>query len=108
MALGDDIHIVNSPVQPYRTVTNLNVVTTYSDGSPWNNEYASLVLWGIANNTGEHNHIMVNLPSAGYTTEQDAINDRNNYANYTIPREFQGVGFLIGRFVIRRSSTTYT
>ena len=103
----DDIHIVNHPTTPYVTRTNLNTLSVYSTGSTWNNEWQNLVIWGVANKTGEKSHLMVNLASAGYLTETDATEDRKNYANYTIPRTFRGVGFLIARITVRRSPAGY-
>lgn len=108
MSIGDDIDVVNDPITPYRTTTNLNDITVFSTGDTWNNLWGNLVVWGVANKTGETDHIMVNLPSDGYTSEDIAIEDRNNYANYTIPREFKGTGYLIGRFTIRRSGAIFT
>lgn len=108
MSAGDDIHIVNDFTTPYRTTSNLNTVTIYSDGSTWNNEWQNLVLWGVANKSGEVSHIMLNLSSDGYLTEADAIEDPNNYASYTIPRAFRGVGFLIARITVKRAPVGYT
>ncbi|MCP4393968.1 MAG: hypothetical protein GY804_06860 [Alphaproteobacteria bacterium] len=108
MAIGDECHVINDPVLPYRITTNLNDITSYSSGSTWNNDWSNIVVWGVANKTGEADHIMVNLPSDGYNSEDNAINDRNNFSNYTIPETFKGVGFLIGRFTIRRSGSTFT
>lgn len=108
MASGDDVHVWNDPVLPYRTTTNLNDITVYSDGSSWNNEWSNIVVWGVCNKTNEPSHIMINLPSGGYNSEDSAIADADGYANYTIPKQFKGVGFLIGRFSLRRSGTSFT
>ena len=108
MSTGDDVHVVNDNTAPYRTTSNLNDIDAYSDGSSWNNEWASIVVWGIANKTGEESHVMINLPSAGYNSEADAIADADGYANYNIPDIFKGVGFLIARFTIRVSGSTFT
>lgn len=108
MAQGDEAHIVNDATTPYRLTTNLNDIDSYSTGLSWNNEWSNIVVWGIANKSGEADHIMINLPSDGYNSEENAINDRNNYSSYIIPEIFKGVGFLIGRFTIRRSGTTFT
>lgn len=108
MSTGDDVHIPNHPTTAYFTTTNLNTVTTYSTGTTWNNQWQNLVIWGVANKTGEISHLMVNLASDGYLSESDGIADRNNYTNYTIPREFRGVGFLIARITVRRDPTGYT
>lgn len=107
MALGDEIHVVNDPNTPYRSTSNLNDITVYSTGSNWNNDWSNIVVWGVANKSGEPNHLFCNLPSAGYNSEDNAIEDRNNFTNYTIPKEFKGAGFLIGRFTIRRSGTSF-
>lgn len=108
MTIGDDVHIVNDPTTPYRTTTNLNTVTVYSDGTTWNNEWTNITLWGVANKTGETSHLMINLSSGGYLSEENAYEDADNLTNYTIPRTFRGVGFLIGRFTVRRSPAGYT
>jgi hypothetical protein len=107
MALGDEIHVVNDPITPYRGTSNLNDITVYSDGSIWNNDWSNIVVWGVANKTGEPSHLFCNLPSNGYNSEANAIEDRNNFTNYTIPKEFKGAGFLIGRFTLRRSGATF-
>lgn len=108
MATGDDIHIVNDSVSPYRTTTNLNDITDDSEGNTLNNKWFSLVIWGVANKTGESSHIMCNLPSGSYLTEVDAVNDVEGYSNYTIPKVFKGTGFLIARFTIRKQSANFT
>ena len=108
MAAGDEIHVVNDPVTPYRRTTNLNDIISFSSGLSWNNSWSSIVVWGIANKTGEASHLMVNLPSDGYNSEEGAIEDRSNFSNYSIPPEFRGVGFLIGRFTIRPSGGSFT
>lgn len=108
MQAGDSIHVVNDFTTPYRRTTNLNDITAYSDGTTWNNAWSNIVVWGVINKTGEPSHLMVNLPSNGYNSEESAIEDRSNFTNYDIPQEFQGVGFLIGRFTIRPSGGTFT
>jgi|GEM_PF-6953500 len=108
MPSGDNIIVINDSISPYRITTNLNDITAYSDGSAWNNQWSSLVIFGVSNKTGEISHVCVNLPSNGYTSEQDAIDDSNGYSDYSIPIDIAGTSFLIGRFVIRRSGTSFT
>jgi len=108
MSTWDDIHVVNDPTTPYRTTSNLNDITEYSDWSTWNNDWSNIVVWGVCNKTWEASHLMVNLPSDWYNTEANAVEDRNNFTNYTIPKEFKWVGFLIARFTIRRSGAAFT
>lgn len=108
MQAGDEIHVVNDNITPYRSTSNLNDITSYSDGNTWNNDWSNIVVWGVANKTGEADHLMVNLPSDGYNSEEAAFEDRSNFSDYTIPDIFKGVGFLIGRFTIRPSGGTFT
>jgi hypothetical protein len=108
MSTGDDIHVVNDPTTPYRTTDNLNDISVDSDGVTLNNRWFSGVVWGVANKSGETSHLMFNLPSGSYTSEEGAVSDSLGYANYTIPKEFKGVGFLIGRYTMRKSGTTFT
>jgi hypothetical protein len=108
MSTGDDIFIVNDPVTAYRNTTNLNTITDDASGNSINNQYTPLVIWGIANKTGEESHIMCNLPSGTYNSEENAIADINGYTVYDIPNEFKGVGFLIAKFIVRKSSSTWT
>jgi len=100
MAMGNDLHIVNDFTTPYKTTTNLNTETVSAKGSTLSNSSFSMVLWGIQNKSGEMSHLMLNLPTGTYAKNapDDAVSDANNYSVYTIPRQFQGVGFLIARF----------
>lgn len=102
----DDIHIVNHPTNNFLTVTNLNGQTSDSLGSTLVNSSFSLVLWGVQNKTNEKSHLMINLPNGKYSrlAPQDALNDPTGYAVYTIPKEFNGVGFLIARFIFQLAS----
>ena len=108
MSTGDDIHIVNDPISPYKTTDNLNTITDDSDGDTLNNKWFSVVIWGVCNKTGELSHLMCNLPTGSYNSESNAINDALNHTNYNIPQEFKGTGFLMARFVMRKSGTTFT
>jgi hypothetical protein len=101
MSTGGDIHVVNDPVTPFRSTTNLNDITVDALGDSLNGKWFGLVIWGIANKTGEMSHIMCNLPRGDYGKEKDALNDKDSKNVYTIPSAFQGVGFLIGLFVFK-------
>jgi hypothetical protein len=101
MSTGADIHVVNDPVTPFRSTTNLNDITVDALGDSLNGKWFGLVVWGIANKSGEMSHIMCNLPRGNYGKEKDALNDKDSKNVYTIPSDFQGVGFLIGLFVFK-------
>jgi hypothetical protein len=97
MQAGGDIHVVNNFADPYVTVTNLNGQTSDSLGNTLNNTSFTHVYWAVANKSGEASHLMCNLPSGSYSFSfpDQAVNDPNNYTDYTIPKKFQGVGFLL-------------
>jgi len=105
---GDDLHIVNNFAESYVTETNLNTQILDSLGNSLSNLSFSFVMWGISNKTGEPSHLMINLPTGGYSKNfpDTAVNDASNTSVYTIPRDYQGVGFLIARFTYILAGTT--
>lgn len=100
--IGDDIHVVNDNANPYTTILNFNQLTSDALGGSLTNSSFSVVMWGVQNKNGETCHLMLNLPTDSYgrLRPDDAVNDANNYSVYTIPKTFQGVGFLIARFTL--------
>ena len=57
-------------------------------------------MWGVCNKGGEPSHLMINLPTDSYNKNapEQAEADASNYSVYSVPKQFQGVGFLIARF----------
>jgi hypothetical protein len=108
--IGDDIVVINDPTTPYRSTTNLNDLTVDSTNTSLTNRWFSIVVWGVMNKSGEVSHLICNLPSGSYaTSESVAIADASGYTNFTIPKDFQGVGFLIARFTMRKGAgSTFT
>ena len=104
METGDDIHIVNNLANPHITVNNLNTQILDSLGGALTNRHFSFVVWGVMNRSGELSHLMLNLPTGSYALQADAIADADGKSVYTIPKDFQGVGFLIARFTFNLSS----
>lgn len=103
MATGDDIHVVNHPTTPYVTTTNLNTQLTDASGGSLASRHWAFVAWAVQNSGSEPCHLMLNLPSDSYNNYDDAINDPDNFSDYNIPAIFQGVGFLVARFVLSHS-----
>lgn len=97
---GDDIHVVNHSTTPFLDVTNLNTQILDAIGGSLNNTSFSFVMWGVINSRDEPSHLMLNLPTGSYAfnAPQNAVDDALNRAVYTIPKSFEGVGFLISRF----------
>jgi hypothetical protein len=103
MATGDDIHVVNHPTTPYVTTTNLNTQLTDASGGALNGRHWAFVVWAVQNSGSEPCHLYLNLPSDSYNNYNDAINDPDNFSVYDIPALFQGVGFMVARFVLSHS-----
>jgi hypothetical protein len=95
------IMVTNDFTTPYVKTTNLNTITAYSDGSAWGNKWSKVVVWVMANKTGEPDFLALNLPSDGYSSEANALSDNNNYANYSMPIKYKGKAALLGVFVVK-------
>lgn len=106
---GDTVHVKNWSGDNYHDLTNLHDITADSTGAAiTNNKYFNIVLWGVVNKTGEHQALMINLPSGFYNTQSNAETDASGHDDFSIPREFSidaGVGFLICRMTIRMGAT---
>jgi hypothetical protein len=101
----ENIRIVNDFTTAYRITDNLNTITAFSTGVSWSG-WSNITIWGVANKTGEPSFIFCNLPRSGYNSELRAFEDRDNHTDYSIPDEFEGVGFLIARFTVNLTGGT--
>jgi hypothetical protein len=107
--IGDFIIVINDPSTALRKSINLNDITVAADSSTLNNRWFNIVVWGVRNKSGELSYLMCNLPSSNsYLSEANAIDDASNETIYTIPDDYNGVGFLIARFTIRKSGASFT
>lgn len=97
---GDIIYVPNHFATAYTTTSNIETLIADASGNSLTNTSYSFVLWGVQNKSGEESHIMINLPSATYSknTPANAVSDALNYSVYSIPKAFEGKGFLIARF----------
>lgn len=107
--IGDDIHVVNHDTTPYLHVLDLTTVTDDAGGVALSNTSYSIVVWGIMNRTGQPSHLMANLPTNTYNKNfpDTAVADATNYSVYSIPKAFQGVGFLLARFTFVNTAGTW-
>ncbi|GAJ08425.1 unnamed protein product, partial [marine sediment metagenome] len=110
METGDDIHVVNDDTEAYVTVTNLADITTDASGDSLVNSSFSVVIWGVANKSGEASHIMANMPLGTYSKNfpEYSVIDASANSVYTIPKSFQGVGFLMARLTFVNSGGTWS
>jgi len=97
------IMIANDFTTSYVETTNLNTINSFSDGTTWSNKWGKIVVWVIANKTGEPSFMLVNIPRAGTNDSSTAILDEGQFANYSIPIEYKSKAVLLGAFAIRIS-----
>lgn len=101
---GDDLHVVNHNAAAYTVITDINQIDADATGSSITNKYFNVVVWGVANKTGEISHVMLNLPTKSYNNSKDAINDVDNGDVFTIPDSYKlesSTGFYIARYTFR-------
>jgi len=98
---GSEIMIVNQNGTAYDRVGNMVSQITDSAGVSMSGKYYNLVVWGVVSEDAADCQLMVNLPTASYTTEAAAILDADGTTVYDIPTDFIGTGFLICRLVVR-------
>ena len=103
-----DIMIANDPDVVFVETDNLNTITKFSDGSAWNNKWGKIVVWLIANKTGEPDFLCVNLPRAGENSSTLAIDDESGFADYSIPTKYKSNAILVGAFSINVNSGVIT
>lgn len=110
MATGNHLHVVNHPTVPFEDTVNLNTQILDALGVSLNNTSFSFVIWGVINEEMTSSHLMLNLPTGTYAfaNPTDAINDPNNKSVYTIPKDYQSVGFLIARFTFTYKNDVWT
>lgn len=95
------IYVVNAST-PNLAIDNISEILQTSDGSSiGNNRRFSYVIWGAVNESTQTCKLFMNLPSGTYGSNANAISDPDKYTNFSIPRNYRGVGFLIARLVFR-------
>ena len=106
-ATGSSLYEINNPTTPYIRRTSISpAIDTDSLGNAiGNNKYYKLVIWGVSSESESQSKLMLNLPSGSYTNVADALTDIDKTANFTIPIEYLGTGFLITSMIIQRGTT---
>jgi hypothetical protein len=100
---GDPIYVINDSVTPYRQTTDLNSELTDSAGVSMSGRDFALVIWGVVSEKAADCKLMCNLPSGSYSNATDLQNDPNGYADYSIPADYTGTGFLIAELLLEHS-----
>ena len=89
----------------YESVSGINLLLTDSEGGSLSGRRFSLVVWGSVNEDQEDCKLFVNLPAGSYSTNAAIIADDSKYANFSIPSQFTGTGFLIAEYKLRHQVT---
>lgn len=108
METGSPLFVVNDSTTAYNRVTNLNTVLTDSTGTTMSGKFFSLVIWGVVSEKSVDCQLMCNLPSGSYNTQTGLVQDSNKYADYSIPPEFVGTGFLIAELQLQHNAGANT
>ena len=66
--------------------------------------YFSLVIWGVVSENATDSKLYVNLPSGSYNNQTGVEQDASKFADFTIPDEFRGTGFLISELMLRHQA----
>jgi len=99
-----DVYVVNDNATPYTKVTDLNALLTDSTGASMANGYFSLVIWGCVSENSADCKLFCNLPGGSYNSSSNLIADPDKYANFNIPSDFTGTGFLIAQWNLRHQN----
>jgi hypothetical protein len=92
--------VVNSSVSPYQRITDLDTVDADASGNSIDDTWISVVLWGSVNEVNGDCKLFINLPTDSYASAANARLDASRFSVYTIPQQFVGTGFLIGRYIL--------
>ena len=101
-----DIYVVNDSTTAYDKVTDLSSLLTDSTGASMSGRRFNLVIWGCVSDATGDCKLFCNLPSGSYNSNSAAIADSDRYANFDIPANFTGAGFLISELILRHQTAS--
>lgn len=90
----------------HEQITDISDALSTQDGTSMSNRRFVFVIWGAVNLTTGDCKMYINLPNDTYTNNSSAIDDFRNTADFTIPNDFKGVGFLISKIVLRHQTAS--
>lgn len=99
-----DIYVINDSVTPYLKITDLNAIDADSNGVSLVGRFYSLVIWGVVSEADADCKLYCNLPSGSYNNTAGVESDLDQFADYSIPSEFKGTGFLISEWKLRQQA----
>lgn len=106
---GGEMLVVNHFTTPYQQITDLNTQLLDANGVSMAGRFFNIIVWAVANKTGEYAPLMINLPLGSYNSLASAIADIDNNDVSNIPSSFiqeSGTGFLLSRLTFRHSAAS--
>lgn len=98
------VFTVNDFTTKFNPVTDLNALLTDSQNVSMSGKFFSLVMWGVQNEATGDCKLMVNLPSGSYNNQASLLADALKFADFSIPANFKGTGFLIAELQLRHQA----
>lgn len=99
-----DIYVINDFTTPFNKVTDLNEVLTDSTGASMSGNFFSLVIWGVGSANSPNAKLMCNVPGGSYNNQTNLEEDIQKFAEYDIPSDYTGTGFLIAQLNLRHQA----
>lgn len=100
-----DLFVVNDSVTPFDKISDLNALLTDSTGASMSGRYFSLVIWGCVSENTADSKLFVNLPEGSYANQTGVEQDPDMFADFSIPPDFKGTGFLIAELKLRHQAS---
>lgn len=111
-AVTSSVFVRNDPTTAFVKYDDLNLIIQDAAGTTLrdNNDRYNLVVWGVVSDGSADSKLYVNLPTGKYTgggaaQDTNAIADFDKTADFTIPTDFVGVGFLVARLTVKFNTT---
>lgn len=96
------IYVYNEPGAAYNPITGLEQLTQDSAGNAFtNNDYFTVVLWGIVSEVAADCKLYLNLPSGVYGNTTAALLDSSRFTDTSVPSIYKGSAFLISWYTMR-------
>ena len=109
MSGGEPLFVINDPTTSFLRVTSFAGITQDADGTTITaNRYVVVVLWGVISEKSGDCQFYLNLPAGIYNIQAQAVADTDTTAVYTIPADYVGCGFLVARYVLKKTASGWT
>ncbi len=98
-------YFLGNGLTPYVKINDLNEALETIDGTSLSGESFNLVIWGAVNLSTGDCKLYVNLPNGSYGRAVNAIPDKDNLSDYSVPDDMRSVAFLIARVCLEHGTS---